>query len=699
MAGRAEEAFAAISRLSQYRPFEAGGATAREAIDDLLLACLAEAGGEAKSINDCVDTASTLFTVTLNEVEVARSLGDLVKAELVVRTDGRFRLSSDENGRLHRVAAESAAISREAMSDWRSYLVDSWPSLTPVELEQMEDDLQVFLRQVLYRQGAEAAVLMYPELPEAQRIYDDVEKMGLDFLPKAQGQVREIRSAALSHFIRRPTSAQRLWLGQQLNTTYFWRMLSIDPEGARLIRDLATGQRVYLDTNVIYRLLGVQGPRYVRPAEAIVKVTQEVGYECCVTPWTVREFRNSLNHAAEFLKMYPVPPSEYADLLAEATSDDDFVTAYWRHVKDEGGLRPEDFVARYEEVEANLEQFGIRVCDDGCTAVEQRKSEIADEVAVLNNVLHGRHRYPGPVEHDVKHRLLIRQLRGASDRRFANAGFWFLTFDSVLPRYDLHGRRGDGSTLAFCVSAGSWFQIVDAFRPKSEDDLQLLADLLASPYVRYRRELSKETAQAIAARVQLHKGGNPQIAARVMMNSAFASEIEEAEGEEQAEKIDNAIVAAARQAQDAARQAQEEAEEARRAAAAEREKASKEVEAANTHHSAELRDREERIASARREAEAAAEKRVREEEDRREAAVQSEKERADAAEAKTQAAEANVERQRRRVRALVALFVVFVAGLAGLLALGVSGFWAVVVIIATVLGLWAGINQLWIKRA
>ncbi len=397
--------------------------------------------------------------------------------------------------------------------------------------------------------------------------------------------------------------------------------------------------------------------------------------------------------------MYPLPSSEYADLLAEATSDDDFVTAYWRHVREDSALRLEDFVAQFEEVEANLERFGIRVCEDGCTAVEQRDHDIADEVAVLTKVLHGKLRHPGPIEHDVKHRLLIRQLRGASDRRFANAGFWFLTFDSVLPRYDVHARREDGSSLPFCVSAGAWFQIVDALRPKSEDDLQLLADLLASPYVRYRRELSKETAQAIAARVKLHEGGDPRLAARIMMNSALASEIEASEGEEQVQKIDNAIVAAAHEAQEAARRSKEEADQARNEAAAEKRRASEQVEAAATQHSAELRDREERIEAVRREAEAAGAKRLREEQDRQELAVQVQKERANAAEEKAEAAKRDSERQTRRTRTLGALIVIFVAGLVGLLALGLSTLWAVIVVVATVLGLWAAIDQLWIKRA
>jgi hypothetical protein len=680
------QGLAAVRRLDQYRPFEKGGATAREAVDELVLAFLAENDGKVSSIEECVDIGKTLFTVNLHEVEVARSLQDLLKSERIEDQDG-FRLVEGEQQRLDKVAQETASVRDQAVQEWREYLLGQWPGLKEEQLRQLEADLDRFLCQVLYRQGSEAALLLYPDLPEAQAAYEELENMGMDFLPNiSDPEVRAIRSVAFSHLIRRPTPTQKLWLGQQLNTTYFWRVISIDPEGAQLIRELATGQRVYLDTNMIYRLLGVQGPRYVRPAETIVKTTQEVGYECCVTSWTVREFRASLKRASDFLKMYPLP----TDLLAEATSDDDFVTAYWRRVKD-SGLKVQDFVAHFEEVESNLESFGIRIVDDGCTAVEQQTEEIENQTAILGQVLFGRYRSPEPIAHDVKHRLLIRQLRGSSDRRFANAGFWFLTFDSVLPRYDVHARREDGTTLPFCVSAGSWFQIVEGFRPKTDDSLQLLADLLASPYVRYHRELSKDAAQAIAARVALHQGGDPRLAAKIMMNSALTEEIEAVEGDERTALIDKAIVAAAEQAQDDARDAKLAAERARQQAQAVSDEARKEIQESDHRHAAELRDKDERIEAARRDEAERAEKMLADERQRHSEAIERERERGEAAEHEAQ-------RQRRRNRRLLVVVVAVAVAIAGVLALGLSGFWAIVLVVSVVVGLWAAADQLWVGK-
>ena len=106
----------------------------------------------------------------------------------------------------------------------------------------------------------------------------------------ADRDVEEIQEAALAHFLRHPSDPQKQFLGQNLNTAYFLSVLSIDPEAAALVREIASGQVVFLDTNFVYRVLGIQGPRHVRAARTILDTTKGVGYRCCVTPWTVEEF-------------------------------------------------------------------------------------------------------------------------------------------------------------------------------------------------------------------------------------------------------------------------------------------------------------------------------------------------------------------------------------------------------------------------
>jgi predicted nucleic acid-binding protein len=699
----AVDALDTIRRLSQYRPFERGGASALEAQEDLLLAAIAEVGGSVESVAEARDAVS-LFNLTLDEVEIARALDSLAKAGAVEREGGQFVLTAAEAERLAAVAAESGAVADAAIAEWLSGIAERFPGLSESEEVCLRTDLDAYLRAVIQRHGAEAALLLYPDDPVAERLYGDLEEMGTGFLGTASRRVEEIRQYALHEFIRRPTDVQRRFLAQNLSTGYFWTVLSIDPEGARLVQELARGQRVYLDTNFVFRLLGIQGPRHIRPAELLLDRTSEAGYEVAVTRWTIDELQRRLKASRDYLRQNAVPPSEYASLAADAASDDDFVTFYWRRVKDEPGLSVDDFLAYYEQVEDHLKAHGILVRDEGCTAVDQRKDDIGAEVSLLERVLdygrkeplkEGQRRWrpTRTLEHDAKHRLLIERRRGDGHRTFANANSWFMTYDSLMPRYDYHARRGS-SALPFCVTAGSWFQVVEAFKPKSDDLGAALADLLASPYVRYRRTLSKGTAQAIAARTHMYRGGTPELAARVFMDTAALEDIEQAATpEEQTEKIDNALIAATQEMREEARRAKAQAEDARERARQREEAAETAVRASEQRRLDELeREKALRDEAVRNEAargtsavEHAKANAQRAQDEQRE---RYEQELADARdEASAQAEEAR--RAQRRIR-LVAIFGVvlalaFVAGLA----FGFGIVWGVVsasAILITVVG-------------
>lgn len=688
-----------IRKLSQYRPFERGGRDALEAQEDLLLAALAEAGGWIDGVRGCREAITTLFNLVFDDVEIARALNSLLKEGRIYRERTGFALTEDEAARLESVAGESVAEGDLALSEWFVAIAERFPGLSERDEQCLREDLETYLRVVIQRHGAEAALLLYPDDADAQRLYDDLEQLGFDFLPERPNRLSTIRQFALSQFMRQPTETQAVFLSRILNTGYFWTVLSIDPEGARLVQQLAKGQRVYLDTNFVFRILGIQGPHYIRPAEILLERTLAAGYETCVTPWTIDELKRRLHASREFLKQYPVPPREYAALAADATSDDDFVTLYWRRVREEPGLTVDDFLGYFDEVSAHLAAMRIPTRDEGCVAVSARHTDIADEVAILERVTRsGRERPLLTLQHDAKHRLLIEKRRGDANRTFATAGSWFLTYDSVLPRYDNLARQGT-SELPFCVTAGSWFQVVEAFNPKSGDLSQVLADLLASPYVRYRRTLSKQSAQAIVARTHLHSDGTPELAARVFMNTAALEQIEQASTpDEESEKIDNALLAAAREIQEEARLASLQAQEAReRAAQAEKDAAERVNQAQKEQQEAVAREHQLRDEAVRNEA-ARSQEALRNEAARaalaKDAAEARHRAELDVAQRTIARQDALARRTRRRQRLagfFVVAFVVFVAiSLAG----GFHKAWGYVLAFAVLLGIAAGVDQL-----
>jgi hypothetical protein len=371
-----------------------------------------------------------------------------------------------------------------------------------------------------------------------------------------------------------------------------------------------------------------------------------------------------------------------------------------------------DYVAYHSEVEGHLQQRGIAIMSEGTKAIDAQRDRVAEETTILVRVLAGKWRHPELVEHDVKHRLLVERLRGDANRTFANAGYWFLTHDRVLPRYDLQATRSRGANsrhLPFCVSAGAWFQVVEAFRAKTKDFGQTLADVISSPYIHPRSSVSKEIAQAVVARVALYRGGTPELAARVFMNSAAMAEIEQASGDEQTGIIDNAIVAAAQEAQREARLAREQADRERQKAQEATESAGRRIERAEQEKREAIRAAQVEADEARRNEAARATEAARAEAARRDAAAREAEDR-NRAEIAKQRAEHKAElgakdreletarlrasrlrrRQRLAVVGLAVFFFFFVVGLAA----GVDQAWAYIVGAGVVLGLLAAADQL-----
>ena len=691
-----------VGRLSQYRPFERRGRSAREAQEDLILGTLAERGSPVPSLEELRSDVVALFGIELDGAEIARSVGTLCDEGRVTKV-GQISLSNEERDRLDAVARESTLVEEASLDEWRTTVITRWPKLSNEELERLEAELDLYLRTVLRRHGAEAALVLYPDDARASTFLATLEEEGFDFLPSAPETFRHIREAAFSGLLRQPSEIQRLHLARLLNTAYFLTVLSIDPEAAELVKGLNAGQRVYLDTNFIFRLLGIQGPAHLLPARTTLKRTLEAGYSCAITPWTVEEFQRSLRRSQDYLKRYPAPPSIYAELAAEAASEEDFVTAYWRKVKSEPGLKYEDFIALFSDIGPHLEDLGVSIESEGCQAIEKNaQAEVDLDMGLIERALqdgHGGIRGENRLRHDARHRLLVLRLRGEGHRTFSNAGYWFVTNDSVLPRYDFIARGGRSSAPPFCVSAGAWFQLMQAFRPKGEDLDQSLADLLASPYVRYRKTLSKESAQAIASRLALHENVSPQLAASMFMNSFLTQDIEaSASPEDKIKKIDNAIVESAKRAQEEAVAASERAEVMRKKAQESTDEASRVIADAEASHAREVADQEERHERALADERERGQRDLKEVEER---AQRSSREIHDVHQRDVSERDRRLDEQQSDLEAfkhltiLAVLVVIAVAVFIGIaLLIDVKEAWVYVVGVGVIIGLVAGLDQL-----
>src|SRR5215218_10863527 len=123
--------------------------------------------------------------------------------------------------------------------------------------------------------------------------------MSLDFLPSRSGRVGAIRDRALHLFIRETTPAQREYLANLLNVSYFLTVLSLDPSTQGLVQTTVQGHRLYIDTNVLYTTLGLSKLSETLSVRRMLDLTKSLGFESAITPWTLSELQESLRRAKE----------------------------------------------------------------------------------------------------------------------------------------------------------------------------------------------------------------------------------------------------------------------------------------------------------------------------------------------------------------------------------------------------------------
>lgn len=333
-----------VSRLAQYRPFAEEGRALRAVLRDLVLVATAEAenAGVWDSLATLKEAIQTLWGVDV-EVEELRDVREvLVDEGRARRTEGGLTVSADTLGELESTKEESANIRLAAFGEWEEWVRRSRPDLSDEEFSALVVDLTAWLDRIIARHGVEAALVIYPENPRAQAVFDEIEGLGFDFLPDRGRRVREVRESAFPAFVRAPTAAQRRFLVDRLDVAYFLTVLTLDPQASQLVRERVKGHRVYLDTNVLYAVLGLANPQEALSALRLLELTRELGYELAITPWTVEELRTSLRRARHRVGRVPLPRRELAHLLATASDEKSVVTAFWASYRDRG-VKPKDF--------------------------------------------------------------------------------------------------------------------------------------------------------------------------------------------------------------------------------------------------------------------------------------------------------------------------------------------------------------------
>jgi hypothetical protein len=553
-----EELKTSISRLAHFSP-SIKDDHGHQIIDYLVLDSLAASGSLFKlSPEDVRGFIKKHVLLDFDESEIVESAKRLAtKKQIKIEFNERFnevkkmQIMPHIEHEISVRRSEMKSLEERVLQQWRDQILLKYVSeeIVKLSIDKVIGSLQLFLSKMFVKHGVDSVSILYPDDKKAQKWVETLDKTLTDFLPGHNEFINSIVKIEIAEFLKSIDHDRKAYLANLFNASFYWHLIQVDETGSQLLKTVTKGQKLILDNNIIYNIVGIAGETMLIASHRLLKMAKDLGYDLVVTTKSIDEFQSSLKwQMKEFQQRLPLP-SALAKIAVQKLGADNFVTVYWKNLA-EKKVTIEEFVAETSHVDDILAGLDIEIMHKYQKDIEGSE-ELSDEMNKLKQAC-GDHFNDHIVEHDAFHRILIRKLRKGNKYNFNDAKAWFLTQDSKLPKYSRYARKGE-EYLPFCLTTNQWIQLNRPFLARTRDQAeyeQSLTTLITQPFLRHilPKHPLQEAYNRVLGRLGRYENASPDLASQMTTDIHFMLSVSAFEdGDKNVEldtQIDNKITEA-----------------------------------------------------------------------------------------------------------------------------------------------------------
>lgn len=555
---RNEEKKQTIFRLAHFNP-SAIDNYGNQIIDYLVLDSLATFGPlllvSASQIKSYIKNS---FHLDFAEAEINASGKRLGYKKMIEYIEGtlrekrkgekpRFRVLTETKEKIERNLNAIMKLEKDVLDEWKEEICNRYEEhhIVLKEIDLIEENLKRFISRIFMRHGVESVALLYPDEERTQKwlkfISDDI----WVHFPISNPIIESITRLEIPKFFKSKDPVKSLkrqqYITSVFNGSFFWHMVQVDEKCSRLLREVTKGQKLVLDNNIIYSLVGLHGTYLLKSVHNMLRMADKLEYKLIVTTKTIAEFHESLKHRINQIK--PIS-KDLARIAIENLDEDHFMVCYWKKFV-KNGTSIHEFIAEKSHLKKILDGLKIDTIDEFRKEIEFSE-ELKEEESLLRQVVPMLNDHI--IEHDAFHRvLIINKIRVGERYQFTDAKAWFLTHDTKLPSYDKIARKGKRS-LPFCLLTNQWIQINRPLLARTLDEKEYEESyytLVTQPYLRAMlSSLPIEKAyNQVLGRLNHYKNMNRQLALYIVTDTHFMATIAtETDDEKITEKIKDKFV-------------------------------------------------------------------------------------------------------------------------------------------------------------
>jgi uncharacterized protein YdbL (DUF1318 family) len=471
-------------------PFE-GMAVVDRMVEGAIHAVLQEKGtGRIILIGDLQERILALADLRYETAELVAAAERLQAAKYLEFRDPRhlsFVFSAERFAELNRKLRQHGERDARVREAW-SNEVGRRHDLTEGQLDRLWIGLEQFVAALLSTHAAEAAAFLYQGSDSEQIGFSAALASRYPSLDRfVPADLQDAAREEYPRFFDIGEEARREFLVDRLQAAFVFHLLSIDPQASELVRSNVSEKTLYLDTNFLYRLLGIHGPALTHGPATTLLVSEQLNCRLVVAKETVDEFVRALRSEVNRIRAAPIGRSSYQQIAAaQHASDWAFAQAYYRELTSARVSGIDEFERKYSNVLALVKDWNIQI-DEGAVLIDEERADpdFHDLWSALNQ-WHNNMKGAGTIDHDVFLLRYIRHLRGDADATPGQVKMWLLTYDRGLTAFAAHRARRE--RLSPCMLGDSWLQLTRPFLPRTEEYERAFVAMLQHPLLSGNRE-------------------------------------------------------------------------------------------------------------------------------------------------------------------------------------------------------------------
>ncbi|MBO7144596.1 MAG: hypothetical protein J6W13_07200 [Salinivirgaceae bacterium] len=234
-------------------------------------------------------------------------------------------------------------------------------------------------------------------------------------------------------------------------------------------------KRLYLDTNILFRSIGVNGEDREKRTEQFLSKFSQVQQQLFITKETDAEFKNTLNYYIGKLNQSFTPSCKVKpEVYVETVSIDGFYKNYckWRLGKRNDSVADYKLylLAKYEEV---LKRFSILKDTDKPYSFDEKEKlikEYASQIIEFN-----KDKQYTAAETDAKNIIWIEQKRKGENNDIYKVKDFLISSDQYLRRWDYDRNTND---VPIVMMPSQWLSLILRYMERTENDYKSFVNFL-----------------------------------------------------------------------------------------------------------------------------------------------------------------------------------------------------------------------------